>query len=281
MSTSRAKALFSVLAILAIAAVANAAVQMSVPWNRFDALPPVPPELARQPLPSSADCKRYLWQGALHEQNTRTGFRGCADPEPREVVALGDSYTFGMGVQAEQAWPALIGATNAGVPGDNAPEELRTLRKSLAANDPWIGKAKTLVLGVCENDAWDWAVQYPRWRKIANQYPLLRRFGLGLTGRVEYQAGWDFYSEPTIASWQMMAELAKSRGIRPLAIVLYTPETGTPALARKMESGLREAGWDVIPHAKVNPPSVVSRWEAHPSAAAHRLFAEAIARSAP
>lgn len=65
------------------------------------------------------------------------GFRG-AEPLPGAILCLGDSTTFGWGVDEEQAWPAELAAllgkptVNGGVPGYSTVQGLATLDRALA-----------------------------------------------------------------------------------------------------------------------------------------------------
>lgn len=74
---------------------------------------------------------------------------GCSEtpqrialPAGSVVLALGDSLTAGAGVQAEQAWPALLSArtgwrvVNGGVSGDTSAEALRRLPALLNEHQP-------------------------------------------------------------------------------------------------------------------------------------------------
>lgn len=257
---------------------AGAIVGTSSARSRYDTHGPIPAVLNRIDLESSATCERYMWQGVLHERNRATGFRGCDDPDPHEVVAIGDSFTWGVGVRASEAWPALIGSANAGIAGANADDELRMLRDAYDRRPAWISHAHTIVLGVCLNDAMSGGPKpgWYGWRARANSVGLLRRAGLGITFAVENRTAWEHREDMVRLAWEQTAWLVRKLGARPVAITLMTPETGDEQLSRKYERGLRDAGWQVVPHPEVPTPGVVSVWEAHPNAEAHRRFAEAI-----
>lgn len=74
-----------------------------------------------------------------HELGTsfdvRTNSRGWRgeEPEPGGLLCLGDSTTFGWGVAEEEAWPALLGATNGGVPGYSTHQGLARMEEALEA----------------------------------------------------------------------------------------------------------------------------------------------------
>lgn len=68
----------------------------------------------------------------FHVRTNTAGFRGPL--VEGGVACLGDSTTFGWGVDAAEAWPALLGepALNAGVPGYSTVQGLATLDRVLA-----------------------------------------------------------------------------------------------------------------------------------------------------
>ncbi len=267
------------LAVLSIPPVVGAelvARHVAPPASRFAALPAPPPDLAWLELESTPTCHRFRWHGVLHEDGPH-GYRGCADPEPRPVVALGDSFTWGHGVRAEEAWPALLGATNLGVRGENATDT----RQRLGRLAPYFERAQTVVLGACLNDtgaaySFDDLAKAPLLDRWAERFALLKRAGYGRSYRRENDLGWRARGEQTVRDWRAISTAARDALARPIAVVLATPETSSRALVRAFEAGLVRAGWEVVPTPRVAAPGVVSRWEAHPNAAAHRAFAAAI-----
>ncbi len=69
-------------------------------------------------------------------RTSSVGYRG-AEPARGAVVCLGDSTTFGWGVEEDEAWPARLGAAlgeptvNGGVPGHSTHQGLATLDTAL------------------------------------------------------------------------------------------------------------------------------------------------------
>ncbi|HJN75667.1 MAG TPA: hypothetical protein QGF58_17185 [Myxococcota bacterium] len=61
---------------------------------------------------------RFVERGTEFGVRTNAlGWRGD-EPQPGALLCLGDSTTFGWGVEEDEAWPALVdGAVNGGVPG--------------------------------------------------------------------------------------------------------------------------------------------------------------------
>ena len=84
---------------------------------------------------------------AMNHDGLRGPELGPKRPGVLRILALGDSFTFGVGVAAEQAWPAVAAADlarggagaealNAGAPGYGAPDELGWLEAHGLGLDP-------------------------------------------------------------------------------------------------------------------------------------------------
>lgn len=96
----------------------------------------------------------HLWGTDEFREERRTNSLGMRDDEVRprapgelRVLAMGDSFTFGHGVSAAEAWPEVLAARlssddrpatvfNAGVPGYGIDQVLRALPERLAQTDP-------------------------------------------------------------------------------------------------------------------------------------------------
>lgn len=71
------------------------------------AIPKVHLALARHP--SWVWDKQLEWRGdALYADHDRKGFRNRAVPDEIDVIAMGDSQTYGIGVERDEAWPAQL-----------------------------------------------------------------------------------------------------------------------------------------------------------------------------
>jgi lysophospholipase L1-like esterase len=97
---------------------------------------------------------RHVWTTDEFREERRTNSLGMRDDEveprgagERRILALGDSFTFGHGVAAEEAYPEVLAALlssgdrpvtvlNAGVPGYGIDQVLRALPERLAQTDP-------------------------------------------------------------------------------------------------------------------------------------------------
>jgi hypothetical protein len=113
------------------------------------------------PTASRARCRAATRRGASSRGRSRsstgsidTAFRAARGPTgasaPCRVLAIGDSHTFGYGVGAEQAWPAMlesmltrVNVANAGICGSGIAAEQAWLPDALAA-----ARAQVVVIAV-------------------------------------------------------------------------------------------------------------------------------------
>ncbi len=215
------------------------------------------------------------WHGHVHAM-TRDHFR--APPVPADVVALGDSFTYGWGVAESEAWPALIGATNLGIPSAQSEQIATAARRWLPVLHP-----RVVVYGVCPNDL------LPEGPPVVRSLPwwtAQTRPGL-LAGVAWRSAGESFYAEiarrgdPRRWTRDLVAIRAAAAGVgaRLVVVVLEVhPEfPEAQALARTLVDAGRSVGVEVVVPAHAG--GSVSRWEGHPSAATHRAYAAAIRRA--
>jgi lysophospholipase L1-like esterase len=118
--------------------------------------------------------------GARHSVDA-LGFRNRWPwPERPEIVAVGDSLTFGLGVGNDQAWPALVAhatgrrVINLGLVGAGPQQYLRLWETFGARLQP-----KLLIVGIyAQNDFWD-AQLFDQWRQlgVGDNYMVWRDFG--------------------------------------------------------------------------------------------------------
>lgn len=98
------------------------------------------------------------------------GFRGNAEARPLIGVALGDSFTFGTGVEAEEAWPEQLSrlagknVVNLGTPAYGPPQYTKTLKAYGLSLHP-----KLVLYAVYQNDLKD-AVRFARWKQEGGPY---------------------------------------------------------------------------------------------------------------
>ena len=129
---------------------------------RYAFAPDVPGDL----VPAQDGHWVVWWRRPYHVVTNSQGFRSLEEPRPgfRQIVALGDSQTFGPYVATEDTWPAwvqselrrrdLVGPVqvhNGGVSGYTIADQLAWLRdKGLAL------KPDLILLGIFENDILDY-----------------------------------------------------------------------------------------------------------------------------
>jgi hypothetical protein len=118
---------------------------------------------------------------AVH-QTGEHGFRNASSwPERADIVALGDSLTFGYGVEDGQAWPALLASdlqlnhvVNLGLIGAGPQQYLRVYETFGGRLRP-----QTLLVGLfLRNDFWD-ADLFDRWLRsgVGGNYMVWRDYG--------------------------------------------------------------------------------------------------------
>ncbi|MBL8833901.1 MAG: SGNH/GDSL hydrolase family protein [Rhodospirillales bacterium] len=130
--------------------------------SRYAFAPDVPGDL----VPGQDGHWVVWWRRPYHVVTNSQGFRSLEEPQPgfRQIVALGDSQTFGPYVATEDTWPAwvqselrrqkLLGRVqvhNGGVSGYTLADELAWLREKGIALKP-----DMVLLGVFENDILDY-----------------------------------------------------------------------------------------------------------------------------
>ncbi len=164
-------------------------------------------------------------------QTNEKGFRTAALPEAEPwILALGCSTTFGWGVEAEQAWPAILQSElgipvfNAGVPGHSTvqgrrvADELLALHPTLAILGWGLRDAqKTIIPDVERKPA-----AFPRNThlfKWLNQKLIVPAVNRGHTPRVSE----DHFAQNLTA----MIEMAESKGIKVLLLDM-TGRSDTP-----------------------------------------------------
>lgn len=272
----------------------------------------MPEALARRETQVDGARAAWWWQGHLHLFDAE-GFRRSTPLPPKapgtfRIVAVGDSLTYGYGVAAEQAWPAQlehslggefrVEVLNLGVCGAQSEEVLGTLRRFLPRVQPDL-----VLYGVCLNDFLPagrgeygnnraWRVDLPggnlleaRTRigaLVAEGYDrLLMRAGVRADFMTDILRDFRGYRRRFARDAAAMNRFVVSRGLPPIIALVLNQSPADAGPGREIgdvaERSLREAGMNVIPaeylrlHAGRNLS--VSRWEGHPNAEAHRIFA--------
>ncbi len=130
------------------------------------------PLLGYELIPGSTSFEDQVWY-RINQQGIRDG-REFAIPKPAgvyRIAALGDSFTFGMGVEEEDTWPRLLESElagrrsteviNFGVMGYDTTQEARLLETRVPAFQPDL-----IVIGYCLNDIG----VLSRERRVLSQY---------------------------------------------------------------------------------------------------------------
>ncbi|GAK48806.1 hypothetical protein U14_00013 [Candidatus Moduliflexus flocculans] len=266
--------------------------------------------------------KAYYWHGALHLFNEfgmrRTEPFTSKNPEIGRVMVLGDSLTYGKGIDANDTYPSVIESMlsqdfrievlNLGINGYQSEQIAELLYWFAPKLQPDV-----IVYGVCLNDFLDageeenargarrgWKIPLPESAKqflisrtFAGEFfnkaydDALMRVGLRVDFISNILAGMYHYQLRFTRDVTEMNFFAVSQGFPPIvAMVLdaYPVYNGrNQQVARLAEKILELAHIDVISTEEYYKTYsgrrfAVSPWEGHPNEEAHRIFAEAFAR---
>jgi lysophospholipase L1-like esterase len=228
-------------------------------------------------------------------------------PGDRPVAALGDSLTFGWGVAAGETWPAHLerllrarcpgrpaAILNAGIGNSNtAMQRARYERRVRPLAPDWV------VVGWFVNDAEPSPVPAENpllWRSaLADLVSTRLRQGAEVRLR-DHRAYYGGLHDERRPGWLAMRRALRALGASlardgAAATLVLLPEFHLPrdfgpfaGIYARVAAEAREAGFEVIDPSPAFPPGPgdrfwVSPTDAHPNAAAQRLFAAAVAGS--
>lgn len=277
----------------------------------------MPDEWARRPAQIEGSRHSYWWHGKLHVHDDNGMRRSQPFPPRREntcrIAVFGDSLTYGYGVAAEEAYPALIESMlaeayrvevlNLGVIGWQSADIAAAAERFIPGLEPDLA-----LYGVCLNDFLDsgegqqsnrrrrgWGFPLPYWFKmtmtartrlaelLVERYDrLLMLLGLRMDFHDDILKDFDGYQARFGRDVRRLNDIVRAGGLPPVtAMVLYQlPDTAGPAVAitAVAERLMAQAGIDVIPtrtYYEDHRGRVlhVSPWEGHPGVEAHRIFA--------
>lgn len=232
------------------------------------------------------------------------------DPSVRRILFLGDSVTFGWGVEEAETFAARIPALlteaagtrwaglNAGVCSYNTRQEAAWLARDGFALDPDL-----VVLTIVDNDVLDlrdkWSQEAGRQLRLAQRIHtalkgsyvyklLLHAFNHGPDGVALHGAHQDLPEDDpgwvsSLESLRAIVEACESRGV-PLRLVYYRP-VKRPFTDRYLDSIVRAvAPRTVLDTAPWFAAAPVEDWvnsivDSHPNASAHAVFAERLIAS--
>jgi lysophospholipase L1-like esterase len=300
---------------LALAALARRPAALAAPARIV-----MPEALQRRDAEVAGAKLAYWWQGKLHVHDAE-GFRRATPFPPRRpgvyrILALGDSLTYGYGVDAADAWPAVlerglarvgpVEVLNLGVSGAQSEDILERLGRLL----PVLG-ADLAVYGVCLNDFLPsqrvdyrnnraWGVAFPGSFHlehgtrlggfVAARYDrLLMRLGLRTDFFGDILRDVNHTRERFARDVAAMNRLVTAAGLPPLVAMVLDqyPESGGRGrrIGRIAEEALVAAGALLVPsegYIRANDGRrdlMVSPWEGHPNEEAHRIFAAELQRA--
>jgi lysophospholipase L1-like esterase len=241
------------------------------------------------------------------------GMRG-PEPSPPErmdiqrVVAVGDSFTFGMGVEAEEAWPALlqerldqpgrpVEALNLGVCGYTIEDYLAVLERKTPVWGP-----RVAVVGYYFNDPDTLPLNPLQHAFLPTLSPYQLKIGffsLMVRRSLDYRRSGETdyfrmlhsdqlsYWPNTLAALERMAEISRERSVELIVAVFpRTPEDwseyGLRPLHEKVDAALRERGIQYVDLMEALSPYTleqvrISIDDDHPTPFGHQIIAEALA----
>jgi lysophospholipase L1-like esterase len=272
----------------------------------------MPESLQRREAQVAGAAEAYWWQGQLHVLDAnrlrRTTPLPPKTPGSFRIAAFGDSLTYGEGVAAEEAWPAVlerelqrecrVEVLNLGVPGAQSEDVRRLAERLLPALD-----ADLVLYGVCLNDFLPsghgqyrnnraWAVHLPYGYHLeygtrlggltAAAYDrLLMRVGVRTDFATDILRDFRNYQRRFADDTAGLNRFVTASGLPPVTALVLNQAPRATGQARQIgllaEQHLRAAGMTVVAADYLRVHSgrdfSVSRWEGHPNAEAHRIFA--------
>jgi len=257
----------------------------------------------------------YYWHGKLHVfdefRMRRSGPFPKKRPDAFRIMVVGDSLTYGYGVDKKDAYPAVIErelkkthrveVLNLGICGYQTENLLWVIKNFTTALDPDL-----IVYGACLNDflpsrvgqydsnnAWPFPLPESFKKFMAKNTrsgevfdraynQALLKLGIRRDFIDDILIDFNNYQEKFKHDVEAMNDFARSRGLPPVLVMVVhqQPEMGgkTERMAKVAESYLVEAGMTVIPSRGYFEEHdgehwVISKWESHPNEHAHRVFA--------
>ena len=277
----------------------------------------MPREFQRIPVTVAGANRASRWQGVLHiyDQDAfrrKIGPFPPKDPRGFRVMVVGDSMTYGDGIEAEWTYPAQlqrllerdhsVEVINLGADGLQSEDIVRNIERMAPVLQPDL-----IVYGVCLNDFLPSGVrQYsrfdvplPEWFKsmslqrtrlaglLSDGYnALLLKLGFRMDFFDDILADFQGYQQRFGRDVQRMNDFVRGRGLPPITgmVLDQFPTYGDRGyrIARTAEELMRRAGFDVISSEQYyrtysGQTFIVSHWEAHPNEHANAIFATMIA----
>ncbi len=277
----------------------------------------MPPSWQKRDLEKAPGVYAYLWQTALHvldgnRMRRREPFPP-RDPDRFRIMVVGDSLTYGEGIDAFWTYPEQLARSlapdfrvevlNLGVSGYASEDVLNVVRRFLPALKPDL-----VVYGVCLNDFLEAGTEQPEHylfpfpsklekklrkrtrvaRLVEERYDaLLRMLGLRPDFYSELLANFDARRRRFGRDVAALNSFVTENGLPPvIAMVLdQSPRLDGPGrqLAIAAEEQLRAAGITTVDseafYRRFNGRNLrVSRWEGHPNEEADAIWASMLAQ---
>ena len=260
----------------------------------------------------------YYWHGVLHVHN-RDSMRIRGDFPPKRpgifrIIALGDSLTYGYGIDEQDTYPKVletllndtfrVEVLNLGVSGAQSEDIYKILQRKLPELQPDL-----VIYGMCLNDFLPSGVgQYDNNRAyqvplpykehfiqntltgklLAQRYDaLLMRWGLRVDFFADILRDFDGFQTRFARDVKAMNAFALENGLPPIVAMVLDQYPSTEERRSKIviaaERHLRDAGIRLVPsdYIRVNAGRLdwkVSPWEGHPNEKANRVFAQEFAK---
>ncbi len=260
----------------------------------------------------------YYWHGHLHVHN-RDSMRFRGDFPPKRpgifrIIALGDSLTYGYGIDERDTYPKVLDTLlndtfrvevlNLGVSGAQSEDIYKILQRKVPDLQPDL-----VIYGMCLNDFLPSGVgQYDNNRAyqlplpfkehfiqntltgklFAQRYDaLLMRWGLRVDFFTDILRDFDGYQTRFARDVKAMNAFVLQNGLPPIVSMVLDQYPSTKERRYKIvmaaEKHLQDAGIRLVPsdYIRVNDGRLdwkVSPWEGHPNEKANRVFAQDFAK---
>jgi hypothetical protein len=278
----------------------------------------MPADWAMERVTVPGATRAFRWQGIVHifDRDNYRRFNGTfptKDPHVFRIMAVGDSLTYGDGIDPVWTYPAQlerllvkdyrVEVINLGRDGDQSEDVLRSIERMAPSLEPDL-----IIYGVCLNDFlpsgigqynYSYSLPLPDWLKrtaldrtrlahlIEDAYQaLLMRLHVRLDFFDDILSNFKDYQNRFGTDVDHMNEFALALGLPPIVGIVLDqfPSYGGRGyqIAMIADSSMKKAGFDLIPaeayyKSYSGRTMAVSHWEGHPDEEANAIFATRIA----
>jgi len=274
--------------------------------RRADALS-MPPEWQMREVQVAGAYRAYYWQGVLHVHNSDR-MRMIGSPPPKDppsfrVLVLGDSLTYGYGIEERLTYSRQlerllrrkwrVDVVNAGVSGAQSEDIVRIARRMIPETQPDL-----VIYGVCLNDflpsgvsQYDGSFHLPEFVGARMRIGPVAELAIS-NALIRLGKAHDFFDDilhyiPEYRSRfardvSELEQMVRANGLPPAIALVLDQVPGDPRgqqIARLAEEALASAGMTVVKtddyfqrFSNVSP-LIVSKWEGHPNEEANAIWA--------